>query len=93
MLLLLATIGGKEAPPPRYRSHKEVRALKITDVAPVSDGRAILSVEGGFAPITVVADVVRRYMPIDGDYLVFYDDGYRSISPRAPFEDGYDRLA
>jgi hypothetical protein len=37
------------------------------------------------APATMFA----RYMPKVGDYLVAYDDGYLSISPKQPFEAGY----
>jgi hypothetical protein len=32
-------------------------------------------------------------MPLPGDYLVIYEDGYRSISPAKAFEDGYTRIA
>ena len=93
MQILLATVDGGEKPPPRYRSHKKVWALKITDVGPLANGGATLSAEG-FLPIMVAADVVRRYMPIAGDYLVIYEpDGYRAISPAVQFEDGYTRIA
>ena len=80
---------------PRYRCHKEVSALKIGD-GPITlnrDGSAVLPIaEGGFAPVTVEAGVVTRYMPVAGDYLVVYEDGYRSISPAKAFEDGYTRI-
>jgi hypothetical protein len=90
---LFPTSDGKEAEPPRYRSHKEVWALKIAGVAPQADGSAMLLFED-FGPITVDHDVVRRYMPVVDDYLVIYKpDGYRSISPRSQFEDGYERIA
>lgn len=93
MEILLATLDGKEAPPPRWRCHKEVWALKITEVSPQLGGAAILSFER-FAPIEAEAGVVRRYMPIAGDYLVIYEpDGFRSISPRGVFEDGYSPIA
>ena len=29
------------------------------------------------------------YQPKEGDYLVEYEDGYRSVSPKKAFEDGY----
>lgn len=78
---------GDAVPLPRYRCHKEVAALKIAAVAPRADGDAILSFDG-WAPVRVSHDMVRRYMPVAGDYLVFYEpDGYRSISPCAAFED------
>lgn len=34
-----------------------------------------------------------RYSPVAGDYLVRYEDGYLSISPKKAFEDGYRLLA
>ena len=78
---------------PRYRCHKEVSALKIAAVEPTADGGAALLFEGDFPQINVEHDMVRRYMPIAGDYLVTYDgDRYRSISPAKPFEDGYSRI-
>ncbi len=80
--------------PPRYRCHKEVSALKIAAVMPQSDGSVALRFEENSPQIIVDHDMVRRYMPIAGDYLVTYDgDGYRSISPRAPFEAGYELIA
>ena len=93
MTILLANADGEEAAPPRYRCYKEVSAMKITDVVPTADGGAILRFDG-FMPIQVEHDVVRRYMPVDGDYFVIYEpDGYRSISPGSVFEDGYDLIA
>lgn len=80
---------------PRYRSHKEVHALKIGDdpIVVHGDGSVTLPIaDDGYAPVTVDASVVSRYMPSAGDYLVVYDDGYRSISPAKAFEDGYTRI-
>ena len=79
---------------PRYRSHKEVWALKIGEGFEVhSDGSVTFGIaEGGFAPVTVAAEVVSRYFPTTGDYYVVYADGYKSISPAKAFEEGYTRL-
>lgn len=80
---------------PRYKSHKEVYALKIGNdpIEVLPDGSVVLPIaDGGFAPVTVKAEVVSRYMPMAGDYYVVYDDGYQSISPGKAFEDGYTRI-
>jgi hypothetical protein len=79
---------------PKYRSHKEVWALKIGDQIGVNpDGSCYLSIaDGGFAPVTVPKEVVARYLPMPGDYLVTYEDGYQSISPAKAFEEGYTRI-
>ena len=79
---------------PRYRCHKEVHALKIGEGLVVnSDGSTTLPIlDDGFAPVTVEPGVVSRYVPMPGDYLVVYEDGYRSISPAKAFEDGYVRI-
>lgn len=83
-----------QAEMPRYRCHKVVHALKIDGIIEVmTDGQARLRIaEPGFAPITVAQEVVSRRLPIHGDYLVVYEDGYQSISPGKAFEDGYSRI-
>jgi len=79
---------------PRYRSHKEVQALKIAQVLVVNpDGSVTLAIDDeGFDPVTVSKEVVLRYMPLPGDYLVMYQDGYHSISPAKAFEEGYTHI-
>lgn len=75
-----------------YQSHKRVKAARIEAIKPGPiNGKPgdILVLEDGeeyFAP----ASMTVRYTPLPGDYLVEYQgDGYRSISPRAAFENGY----
>jgi len=91
----LPTTAGGTSTPPRYKSHKEVWALRIAKIEPRADGGVVLSFaeDSGFAPMLVESILVRRYMPIAGDFLLFYRDGYRSISPRRAFEEGYGRCA
>lgn len=72
---------------PRWQSHKTVHAAKITKV----DGEMI-HIEGPYAPVRAAKNMFARYMPVPGDYYVVYDDGYASISPRVPFEEGYHKL-
>lgn len=80
---------------PKYRSHKEVWALQIAEkIIVISNGDVILHFDNSrYSPMKVDKAVVSRYMPIPGDYLVVYDDGYKSISPAKAFEDGYTLIA
>lgn len=74
---------------PRYRSHKIVEALKIT-AAPVEVGSHLrIEVAGEIGNVLVDHKVCSRYMPVPGDCLVRYEDGYLSISPGKGFDDGY----
>ena len=84
---------------PRYRSHKEVHALKIHAVtdptAPgnESDGSRLLHFEeAGYGALCVNHAYVRKHNPQAGGYYVVYDDGYPSWSPAKAFEDGYTRI-
>lgn len=89
-----------EAEMPRYKSHKEVRALKIRhveyDKAPEGQDRSawlrLTFVEPQYAPIKIPPEMFARYEPVVGDYYVVYEDGYRSISPAKAFEEGYTRV-
>jgi hypothetical protein len=70
---------------PRYKSHKSVRALEIADVT----GWQLTFKDEGHPPRVVQPTLFARYTPIAGDFLVQYEDGYLSISPRQAFVDGY----
>lgn len=75
---------------PKYRSHKEVWALKIKTVEPLlpETGAVTLTFEDeGFAPRIV--DVDNRPKPEPGWYFVVYRDAYHSFSPAKEFEEGY----
>jgi hypothetical protein len=85
---------------PRYRSHKEVWALKIQDVIDPaepgneSDGSRTLRFEDHvYAPISVDREYVRKHNPQAGGYYVVYADGYKSWSPAEAFESGYTRVS
>jgi hypothetical protein len=89
---------------PKYRSHKEVWALKIADVKKDSDmaakenretdGSATLVFEDGrYAPVKVPHDYVRKHNPQPGGYYVVYKDGYKSWSPAEAFESGYTKIS
>lgn len=101
-------IGKGEPPPPsaempRYRSHKDVWALKIAAIQRDSDkayaegretdGSAILTpADAGYGPFRVDAAYMRKHDPHVGGYYVVYKDGYKSFSPAEAFEDGYIKL-
>ena len=80
---------------PKYKCHKKVRALKIAkiDFHTLTDGGAlIIPADGGYGPIEVDREYVRKHMPQSGGYYVVYGDGYKSFSPGSVFEDGYTRI-
>lgn len=73
---------------PRYQSHKKVWALQIKAV----DGHKLSFENANYADVEKPSELFARYKPVAGDYLVVYDDGYESFSPREPFEAGYTAL-
>ncbi len=84
---------------PRYKCHKEVRALKIADIgnpnqpgAEDDGSRMIVPAEEGYAPFTVDHSYMSKHKPEVGGYYVVYADGYQSYSPAAAFESGYSRI-
>lgn len=81
---------------PKYKCHKEVRALKIEAIGVREDregGGVALEVEKPFPPIIVTAEWCAKHNPEPGGYYVLYRDGYTSFSPAEAFEDGYTRIA
>lgn len=76
---------------PKYRSHKEVWALKISVMEFAEDGTGRLSFEDdSYEPI----EIPNFREKFNGDYddtgyLVVYKDGYKSWSPTKAFEEGY----
>lgn len=80
---------------PRYKSHKEVMALKIRRVEPDDgDGGAILHwyQDAIYNPIKVDHLFMAKHNPSAGGYYVVYDDGYTSWSPAKAFEEGYSLI-
>jgi hypothetical protein len=79
---------------PSYTCHKKVRAAEIISVG----HQTISSAPGEIVrPVTLAGNITinlsnemfTRYMPESGDFLVVYEDGYKSFSPRKAFLDGY----
>lgn len=83
---------------PKYRCHKEVHALRITEVRQSPAGKEHdggsweLVVEGNFTPITVSHEWYTKHEPKAGGYYVVYADNYTSFSPREAFVNGYTRI-
>lgn len=89
---------------PRYRCHKEVRALKVKQVI-VHDPPAGMACQGGFLffekatrlsfdpHVGVSLEFLQKHDPQPGGYYVLYEDGYTSFSPAQAFESGYTRIA
>lgn len=77
---------------PKYESHKIVSAAEIVGFS--IDDPTIVMVDPGdglieaFQP-TEVAMVARAEV---GGYAVLYAEGFKSISPKKAFEDGYTRV-
>ena len=75
---------------PHYQCDKKVYAHKIAGLKRNADGSVTIKVaELGFTDIRVLAKWVLRHAPHIGDYIVYYEDGYVSVSPAKPFEAGY----
>jgi hypothetical protein len=71
----------------RYQSHKIVEAGQVADLEDVPTGFIVHLADGEKVPCS--RGVFWRGFPVKGDYLVRYEDGYISWSPRHVFEAGY----
>ncbi|WP_328186976.1 hypothetical protein [Marinobacter sp. OP 3.4] len=79
---------------PKYRSHKEVWALKIKEVLcdrEKTEG-TIIPEDEGYGPVPVTGEYLQKHNPQAGGYYVVYPDGYKSWSPAEAFESGYSRI-
>lgn len=74
---------------PTYQCHKRVQALKINAIWPSPRGMLLGFEDQRFAPHEVHQDWYLKHDPVEGGYLVIYEDGYMSFSPAAAFEAGY----
>jgi len=76
---------------PRYKSHKEVWALKIAVIINnPEDGTAMITpAKSPYADFKVIKYYMEKHCPLPGGYYVQYKDGYKSYSPAEAFEEGY----
>lgn len=90
-------------PLPQYKCHKRVWALKIKSIEEhlqvklcgvvQHEAYAVINFEDArFSPITWDINFPGVSKPEAGWYYVVYEDGYRSFSPEASFESGYDKM-
>jgi hypothetical protein len=81
-----------EAQIPQYKCHKIVGALKIIEVEH-GGVSTTLHVEKPFAPINVGLEWKAKNDPKAGGYIVYYEGGYTSYSPKEAFESGYTLIS
>ena len=78
-----------------YQSHKEVRASEVVGCRPpvdeVNPEEGALDLADGHT-VRLSKQWFQRHNPHRGGYLVIYQDGYASFSPKEAFEEGYTRL-
>ena len=74
-----------------YTCHKRVQAAEIVKIEPnpTNSGSIFTFDEGPTLELPFGDKMTSRYDPVVGDFLVQYEDGYRSFSPRKAFIDGY----
>lgn len=81
----------------KYKCHKVVEASKILGMSDDGDDQVTFVVAdqlpgGGNELVQAPKNILSRYKPVEGDYLVKCEDGYLAISPGKAFEDGYSEL-
>lgn len=72
---------------PKYESHKIVQAMPITGITP--DGIVLVGARHEPFHPTEPAMAARAEV---GGYAVLYADGFKSVSPKKAFEEGYTRV-
>lgn len=78
---------------PRYECHKIVRAGKIETIdRPDNTAFAVIVFGDSLPYATMSPDWMDKHTPSVGGYVVYYEDGYVSYSPAAPFESGYSKI-
>ena len=77
----------------RFKCHKVVSAAKISEILDDSHGLSVTlqhpDVEEMTLPYVIAPEMMARYTPQVGDYVVLYDGDYVAISPKSAFESGY----
>lgn len=70
----------------------EVDALKIASVGQVKDnGTLDIALENG-KNVVLAKEMIARYVPKEGDYLVTQEDGYQYVNPKEVFERKYSPI-
>ena len=79
----------------KWQSHKIVHAGKVFQLQEQDAGEGVLMIEdvnGEPCLVEVPNNFFARGTPSPGDYVVIYEDGYKSWSPAKAFEEGYTRI-
>jgi hypothetical protein len=66
-----------------------VTAEKIVSVSTVLDDGSVHLALGNGENFTADKTMTARYVPVEGDYLVTQEDGYRYLNPKDVFERKY----
>lgn len=80
-----------------YQCFKVVQAAEIKAVQEFDEQSAlplVIGIPGTDVELPYIAspELISRYIPEVGDYLVLYENDYVSISPKAAFEEGYSKI-
>lgn len=75
-----------------WKCHKIVKAGKILAMPEYGHIVTIEDCNRAECKVDMPADAFARGRPAIGDYIVIYDDKYKSWSPAKAFEDGYSRV-
>lgn len=76
-----------------YKCHKQVHAVKITDVTfDGSNAITIYPADASVPVFTVTKQWWENRSAKVGGYCLLYNDGYMSWSPAKEFEDGYTKI-
>lgn len=88
--------GSGALPLPKFKCHKEVRALQIAKIEELPNGGLrVVPVESRYSVFDVEPEFVPKHDPARpqvGWYYVEYENGYKSFSPAQAFEEGYTPL-
>jgi len=80
----------------KFRSHKEVHAMKIEEIEihgeAEQDNDHVLIGGTPREAVEVSLAYMARHNPQVGGYYVKYEDGYESFSPAEAFESGYTEI-
>jgi hypothetical protein len=74
-----------------WKCHKIVKAGKVLVLPSFNGVVTVEDVNGAPCKVGMPLNAFARGGPELGDYIVIYDDGYKSWSPAKAFEDGYAR--
>lgn len=77
-----------------YKSQKVVAAAPIVSIESMGGFYEIV-IDGdyeGESKVEVLSDFCARFQPSPGDYLVQYENGHLSASPKDEFESNYSRM-